>query len=172
MKGGNDMSIIEKDGYVFDVDIEKTKEYYASKTLCDCDECKNYYRQAENTFPKLKNFLSDFGIDIACPEEICSTYKKGRVDYYVVAYTAVGECVKCGEYEFDIEDGGLFLNLVVNKNPVYPNEQEDRQCFEIVVYNISLPWVLETPHEEEFSKGKFWSKIKSLFCKSLKENKK
>ena len=148
------MSIIKKEDYVFDVDVEKTKEYYSSKTLCDCDECRNFYCQAENAFPKLKNFLLDFGIDIARPDEICSTYVyKGNVDYYAVAYTAVGECVQCGEYEFDVEDGGLFLNLVINKNPVYPNEQEDRQCFEIVVYNISLPWVLETPSEEEMGFG-------------------
>ena len=159
------MAIIEKEDYVFNVDIEKTKEYYATKVLCDCDECQNYYRQAENTFQKLKNFLLDFGIDIARPDEICSTYSKGRVDYHVVAYTAVGECVKCGKYEIDMEDGGLFLNLVINKNPAYPNEQEERQCFEIVVYNIRLPWVLETPHEEERPKMSFWAKIKRLLGK-------
>ena len=159
------MSIIKKEDYVFDVDIEKTKEYYSSKTLCECDECRNFYRQSDTAFPKLKNFLLDFGIDIARPEEICSTYNKGMVDYHAVSYTAVGECIQCGEYEFDIEDGGLFLNLVINKNPVYPNEQEDRQCFEIVIYNIRLPWVLDTPHEEERPKITFWTKIKQLFNK-------
>ena len=159
------MAIIEKEDYIFDVDIEKTKEYYATRTLCDCNECQNYYRQAENTFPKLTSFLLDFGIDIARPDEICSIYNKGKVDYLTVAYTAVGECVKCGEYEIYIEDGGLFLNLVINKNPVYPNEQEERQCFEIAVYNICLPWVLETSHEEERPKMSFWTKIKRLLKK-------
>ena len=51
------MSIIKKEDYVFDVDVEKTKEYYSSKTLCECDECRNFYRQAESVFQKLKNFL-------------------------------------------------------------------------------------------------------------------
>ena len=92
------MTIIEKEDYIFDVDIEKTKEYYATITLCDCNECQNYYRQAENTFPKLTSFLLDFGIDIARPDEICSIYNKGEVAYLAVAYTVVGECVKCGEY--------------------------------------------------------------------------
>ena len=153
------MAIIEKEDYIFNVDIEKTQKYYATKTLCDCNECQNYYRQAENTFPKLTSFLSDFGIDIARPDEICSTYDKGKVDYFVVAYTAVGECVKCGEYEIEMEDGDLFVNLVINKKPVYPNEQEERQCFEIAVYNIRLPWVLEEPHEEERPKMSFWTKL-------------
>ena len=157
------MAIIKKDYYIFNVDIEKTKEYYATRTLCDCNECQNYYRQAENTFLKLTSFLVDFGIDIARPDEICSIYNKGKVDYLAVAYTAVGECIKCGEFEIDMEDGGLFLNLVINKSPVYPNEQEDRQCFEIVVYNIRLPWVLETPHEDEPTQISLWAKIKRLF---------
>ncbi len=156
------MTIIEKEDYIFDVDIERTKEYYATRTLCDCNEWQNYYRQAAHTFPKLKNFLLDFGIDIARPDEICSTYNKGQVEYHAVAYTAVGACVKYGEYEIDMEDGGLFLNLVISKNPVYPNEQEERQCFEIAVYNIRLPWVLETPHEEERPKMSFRTKIKRL----------
>ena len=159
------MSIIKKEDYVFDVDIERTKEYYLTRTLCDCNECQNYYRQAENTFLKIKDFLSDFGIDISRPDEICSTYDKGQVEYYAVAYTAIGECIQCGEFEFDIEDNGLFLNIVINKTPVYPNEQEDRQCFEIVIYNIRLPWVLEEPHEEEKAKRSFLSKIKNLFSK-------
>ena len=64
------MSIIKKEDYVFDVDVEKTKEYYSSKTLCDCDECRNFYRQAENTFPKIKDFLLDFGIDIVRPKKV------------------------------------------------------------------------------------------------------
>ena len=159
------MSIIKKEDYVFDVDVEKTKEYYSSKTLCDCDECRNFYRQAENTFPKIKDFLLDFGIDIVRPEESCSTYDKGKVSYHAVSYTAIGECIQCGQYEFDIEDGGLFLNLVINKNPVFPHEQEDRQCFEIVVYNIELPWVLETPHEDELPKTSLWTRIRNLFKK-------
>ena len=159
------MSIIKKEDYVFDVDVEKTKEYYSSKTLCECDECCNFYRQAESVFPKIKKFLLDFGIDISRPEEICSTYDRGKVAYHAVSYTAIGECIQCGEYEFDIEDGGLFLNLVINKVPVFPHEQEERQCFEIAVYNIRLPWVLETPHEEEKTKITFWTKIKRLFNK-------
>lgn len=160
MKGSDRMAIVEKEDYVFNVDIEKTKEYYATRTLCVCEECQNFYRQAEDTFPKLKSFLLNFGIDVAQPDEICSIYYKGNVEYYAVAYTAVGECLQCGEYEIDIEDGGLFLSIVINKNPVYPNEQEDRRCFEIVVYNIRLPWVLETPHETEV---RFWAKIKRWF---------
>ena len=159
------MAIIEKEDYIFDVDIEKTKEYYATTTVCDCDECQNYHRQVANTFPKLKNFLLDFGIDIARPDEICSTYNKGVVDYHAVTYTAVGECIKFGKYEFDMEDGGLFINLVINKTPVFPNEQGDRQCFEIFIYNIRLPWVLETPHEEERPKMSFLTKINRLFKK-------
>jgi len=37
--------------------------------------------------------------------------------------------------------------------------------FEIIVYNICLPWALETPHEEEMPKISLWAKIESLFEK-------
>ena len=75
------MSIIKIEDYMFDVDIDKTKDYYATRILFDCDECQNFCRQVENTFPELKNFLLHFGIDIARPDEICSIYNKGEVDY-------------------------------------------------------------------------------------------
>ena len=167
-EGGDGMAIIEKEDYVFDVDIDKTREYYATRTLCDCNECQNFYRQAESTFPKLKDYLSHFGIDISRPDEICSTYHWGEDRYFAVSYTAVGECVKCGEYEIDIEDGGTVISLVINKDPVFPHEQEEGRCFEIVLYNVRLPWVLEEPHEEEKAKVGIWTRIKRLF---IKENK-
>ena len=158
------MAIIEKEDYIFDVDIEKTKEHCSAGPLCDCYECRNYYRQAAYAFPKLKNFLLDFGIDIARPAEIHSTYHKGAVDYHTVTYTVVGECIKFGKYEFDMEDGGLFINPVISTTPVFPNEQ---QCFEIFIYNIRLPWALEEPPKEEEEKVKIsiWTKIKRLFNK-------
>lgn len=158
------MAIIKKEDYTFNVDIEKTKEYYNSKYLCDCNECQNYYRQVKSRFPIIEMFLEQFGIDISRPDEICSTFDKGEVDYHAVSYTVVGECVELGKYEFDINDGGLFLSIVINKNPVYPNEQEERLCFEMVIYGIRLPWVLETPHEETV-KITLWEKIKSIFHK-------
>ena len=66
------MTKIQKDEYVFEVDIEKTIEYYKTHSLCECDCCENFYVQIKDKFPKLESFLSSFGIDISKPDEIMS----------------------------------------------------------------------------------------------------
>ena len=58
------MTKIEKDEYVFSVDVEKTQEYYRTHSICDCAYCRNYYAQIKNKLPKLNDFLSEFGVDI------------------------------------------------------------------------------------------------------------
>ncbi len=39
------MTKIQKDEYVFEVDIEKTIEYYKTHSLCECECCENFYTQ-------------------------------------------------------------------------------------------------------------------------------
>ena len=56
------MTTIKIDEYTFSVDVEKTREYYKTHSLCDCASCRNFYAQVRNTFPKLCEFLSLFGI--------------------------------------------------------------------------------------------------------------
>ena len=50
------MKTIEKDDWKFSVDIEKTKEYYRTHSICECADCRNFYAQAEEKLPKLKEF--------------------------------------------------------------------------------------------------------------------
>lgn len=64
------MTTIQKDEYVFSVEVEKTQEYYKTHSVCDCVCCRNYCVQIKNKFPKLNAFLSEFGVDISKPDEI------------------------------------------------------------------------------------------------------
>lgn len=73
------MSIIKINDYIFSVDIEKTKNYYKTHSLCDCVECCNYYVQIKDKFPKLNDFLNRFGVDISRPDEIMSN----KMDIYI-----------------------------------------------------------------------------------------
>ena len=84
------MTTIQKNGYVFLVDQEKTQQYYRTHTLCDCVYCRNYYAQVKQQFPRLDAFLSEFGVDIARPDEIMSVELEGRVAYLNVDYTVCG----------------------------------------------------------------------------------
>ncbi len=134
---------IQKDEYIFSVDIEKTKEYYKTHTLCNCVCCRNYYPQIKKTLPKLAEFLNEFGVDIAKPDEICSVESNNTIDYINVDYTVCGNVQKMGQYEIDINDH-LFLSLVITDGFASPNEQSG-DYFTISVMNIALPWILDEP---------------------------
>lgn len=137
------MELIIKDDYKFSVDIERTKEYYNTHSLCDCVCCRNYYKQIAKELPKLKEFLEDFGVDISKPDEIMSVENEGYIDYINVDYTVCGNVINMSEYEIDIYDK-LFLNVIVTEGFASSNEQTG-EYFTLSVTNIRLPWVLEVP---------------------------
>lgn len=141
--------LIEKDNYKFSVDIEKTKEYYNTHSLCDCVCCRNYYKQIEQELPKLKEFLDNFGVDIAKPDEIMSVENEGFIDYLNVDYTVCGNVINMSEYEIDIYDK-LFLNVIVTEGFASPNEQTE-EYFTLSVTNIRLPWVLDIPYPQKIN---------------------
>ena len=116
------MTTIQKDEYVFEVDIEKTIDYYKTHTLCECECCENFYAQIKGKFPNLESFLADFGVDIAKPDECMSYESDDTVQYIGIDYTVCGKVVTMGQYEIDIQDG-LFFNLVITDSFSSPNEQ-------------------------------------------------
>lgn len=159
------MTIIQKDEYIFSVDAEKTKEYYKTHSLCDCVCCRNYYAQIKNKFPKLNDFLSEFGIDISKPDEIMSVEMDDYIDYINVDYTICGNIKSKGENEIEIYDNS-FLSIIITDGFASPNEQTG-EYFTISVMNIELPWVLDEPfpkpititEEAVFKAKKFFKKL-------------
>lgn len=132
--------IVKKEDYVLDVDIEQTKNYYASHLLCDCPACRNYYAQVKNKFHLLDEFLLEFGADIERPDELGYIELDNEIQYRWVAYTVCGKILEFDKYEIDLfEDSGV-VSVVFN-NSYIPNEQQT-DYFVVMVYNIRLPWVL------------------------------
>lgn len=152
--------IIQKYGYILDVDIEATRRYSENHSLCDCNEDRNLYAQIQEKFPKLTAFLAELGLLIDRPDETGSCAIDGHIDYHFVSYTVIGNILESDKYEIDMFDGEQFLNIVID-NWYVPNEQKE-PCFFITVTGISLPWVLDEPfpHAE-----KFIDKVKSFFKK-------
>lgn len=140
------MTKIQKDEYIFSVDVEKTQEYYKTHSICDCIYCRNYYLQVKNKLPKLNNFLSEFGVDISKPDEIMSVETDDYIDYINVDYTVCGNIKSMGKYEIDLYDD-LFLSIVVTNGFASPNEQTG-EYFTISVMQIKLPWVLDSPYSK------------------------
>ena len=158
------MPTIQKDEYVFEVDIEKTIEQYKTHLLCECDFCENYYAQIKGKFPKLESFLADFGVDITKPDECMSVESDNTIQYIGIDYTVCGKVATLGKYEFDIQDD-QFFSLVITEGFASPNEQTG-EYFTISVNNIfELPWVLDKPFPKQIQ-FKTTSKIKK-FQKSI-----
>jgi hypothetical protein len=75
-----------------------------------------------------------------------------------------GKILELDKYEIDINDGGLFLNIVIGDYYI-PNEQKT-DYFVVTIYNINLPWVLNEPFPTSVPyQNSFFNKIKSLFSK-------
>ena len=155
---------IQKQGCKIDVDVDKTIEYYREHALCDCPTCRNFYVQAETALPKLKEFFSELGVDVSRPDEAGSDASEGIVDYFFVAYTVTGKVLEYDKYEIDIQEGDLFLSIVIDDHYI-PNEQKE-EYFVISVYGIKLPWVLDEPLPVAVPVTDFWSKIKNIFRKN------
>ena len=159
--------IIQKDGYVLDVDVEATDKYSKEHSLCDCNEDRNLYAQIREKFPKPTTFLTELGLLIDRPDEIASCAIDDYIDYHFVSYTAVGDILESDKYEIDMFDGGQFLNIVID-NWYVPNEQKTDRYFTVTVYGIDLPWVLDEPFPESATPKKMFSlfeRIKKLFCR-------
>jgi len=141
------MTTVEKDGYIFSVDIERTQAYYRTHSLCNCACCRNFYAQAKESFPELAAFLAQFGVDISRPDEICSAEEGGAMDYLSVDYTVCGEIESMGEYEIDVYDGPVPASIVVIDGFSSPNEQAGGY-FTLSVMNLRLPFSLDEPFPE------------------------
>lgn len=50
-KRGVIMTTIQKEEYIFSVDVEKTKAYYKMHSLCKCPCCRNYYARIKEKLP-------------------------------------------------------------------------------------------------------------------------
>ena len=164
------MKTIQKDEYIFSVDVKKTQEYYKIHSVCDCPCCRNYYAQIKNKLPKLDKFLNEFGVDISRPDEIMSVEENNYIDYITVDYTVCGNVQSMGTYEIDIYDN-LFLNIVIIDGFASPNEQTEKY-FTISVMQIKLPWVLNEPFPIPITKkARFKFKIFDKLFKRQKNNK-
>ncbi len=137
--------LLENEGKKFDVDIEKTKEYYAQHSLCDCVGCRNFYEQITQKYLYLNDFLQKFGIDISRPDELgWGDLSDGTLDYHFVAYTVCGSILEHDKYEIDIQDN-TFVSIVADNNNAPPNEQKSDNYFVLMVYGIQLPYIINEP---------------------------
>ena len=108
------MTTIKKDDYIFSVNVEQTKKYYETHSLCNCGNCRNFYTQAKDKFPKIGELLSEFGVDISKPDEIESVDMEEAVMYINIDFTVCGNVEAMGQREIEVYDH-MPLHLVVTE---------------------------------------------------------
>ena len=94
------------------VDIAKTKEYYAAiadTELCDCSYCRNYRLQVKSAYPDVAEYLMTLGIDIQKPFETSPLEpdENGILEYCCCQYIVFGSCKpeyhhRIGDVEFRV----------------------------------------------------------------------
>lgn len=132
------MTTIKIFNNTFEVDVEKTIEYYKTHSFCECDFCNNYSKLIKGRLPETESILSQFGIDISRPDEL----EWGAVDnvatYYCICYTVCGKAVSIIEDEIVIQDSQS-VELAFTNGFVSPNEQESDYFTITILNNVKLP---------------------------------
>ena len=90
---------------------EKTKEHRTNmNTPCDCQDCRNYYKHIGNN-TELVKFVSGFGIDYTCTEEVFSWDVGNGSDSLIHHEGYYGVFGKIDGEEFDFEKFGVKITF-------------------------------------------------------------
>lgn len=160
------MKEINKKNILFEVDIEKTKQYYIDHSLCSCLVCRNYYAQIKEMLPDLQQFLIEFGVDICKPDEISWFEEKNSIFYSWVDYTVCGHMKNCEHHQFYLQADDC-INIEFHNGYVSPNEQTG-DYFTISIISLSLPWVLNETLSHDITR---FQKMKNMLYKKIERKK-
>lgn len=155
--------ILRIDDWMFDIDLTATMGHSSAEASdhCTCDYCRNFYSSIDESYPDLRPFLAQFGIDIEAPDELMAF----DPTQYLGAYAVSGCILQFG-----------LAPLRVDGISVLPERGEDAmvdtRCpmpsFILTVGMLTLPWVLDVPPEEVVSPANELSFLKKMWGKLLK----
>jgi len=136
-----------KGDFRYQVDLEKTKEYYKTVIDCECGCCQNYIRSIRGMFPEIEAFLAEFGIeDIAKPDDIWGGYDKDdeEIDYIYVNYSIVGKMEQEGKLNFEFpQHPGIKVEIGESLIPHGKADEVFGNFFAIHILGLRLPRVVD-----------------------------
>ena len=120
------------------VNITKTKEYYATITdseLCNCSYCRNYRLQIKSALPEVTAYLGSLGIDIEKPFETSPLEpdENGMLEYCGCQYIAFGNC----DTEYRHKIGDVEFRIATS----YPSTCIEQEHFVLELYPVRLKFV-------------------------------
>ena len=162
--------IIKLNNITLDVDIEKTKQFYAQAKVitdgCSCDGCRNFMLGTDKVKGEILDFFSNLGIDIQKPAEIMSLCAEdnGETIYYEGWYHICGKILTgndCWTATVN-DDNGTSVYKICDENLYHVSEefavgfsnnialQDDDFPMPIIQMEIffhHFPWVLNEPNK-------------------------
>ncbi|MBQ4253095.1 MAG: hypothetical protein II704_08615 [Erysipelotrichaceae bacterium] len=120
------------------MDIERTKIYYeteADDSLCQCDYCRNYYKEIKAAYPMLTEYLKGIGVDIEKPFETIPVGPwEGTIEYIGAQYIVMGS--PSGFAETSVDGVDIFIT------DSHPMTDLDEEHFVIEITPIKLKWTI------------------------------
>lgn len=88
--------IFEFHPYVIDIDVEKTKEFYAQGNYisCTCDDCQNFIKAIDFLTKEEKDFFENLGVDLKKITEVFVTYGDSKSMWYLCFGRLCGTIIK------------------------------------------------------------------------------
>lgn len=111
---------------------------------CTCGYCRNFYSAADLELPKLRSFLSEFGIDMEGPDEFCPF----EPTIYEATYIVQGNILRRGTEKLHID--GVPLS-VLSADEVDFETSHPSPRFALKIGLFELPWVLDESAEDVIS---------------------
>ena len=133
------------------VDIAKTKEYYAAiadSELCDCSYCRNYRLQIKSAYREVAEYLTTLGIDIEKPFETSPLEpdENGMLEYCGCQYISFGNC----DSDYHHRIGDVEFRVATS----YPSTGIEQEHFVIELYPVQLEFNKNLNLEVSISIGK------------------
>ena len=148
-------------------DKEKTKAYRTDfNKPCDCQGCRNYYKNVGNNL-ELVAFLSEFGVDYNCTEEVFSWDLGNDKDSLIHHEGYYGVFGKIEGEEFEFEKFGV--KITFQKGASVPCDRTGD--FFWICIERDFPYILDEERDlpitfsQRMQKSNIISKFKAVFRK-------
>ena len=148
----------------FDIDLDATMIQHAKEAEdpCDCAYCRNFSAAIDGSYPNLRTFLAQFGVDITIPDE-SMPYDRPQQMWYQNVYTVCGRILSGDEAAIEVDGTEVYFHTA-NHHQI--NSSCPEPHFFVDVGMMMLPWILDEPMAQVVSPAndpsflqKMWNRL-------------